>query len=232
MTFDIVEIWGHMGMLGKFIAASLVVMAIACGGVVFERMLGLARSKRASQAFAKDVKPILDEWRLDELGEVSKKHKGSALARLIAEISEKYIAATKQPGKTRPSEMARAEAERSKEALGADLRRGMGILATTGSIAPFVGLLGTVVGIIGAFQGIANSGSGGIAAISIGISEALVETALGLLVAIPAVICFNYLNTRVASVELNMSRAAGELLDEMENRDGLRDEEKRVPEAA
>ncbi|MBK7583298.1 MAG: MotA/TolQ/ExbB proton channel family protein [Myxococcales bacterium] len=95
----------------------------------------------------------------------------------------------------------------------------MSILATTGSIAPFIGLLGTVVGIIAAFQGIAASGSGGIGAISAGIAEALVETALGLLVAIPAVLMFN-LTGRINTLELALSRSVGELLDEMEDHDG------------
>ena len=96
----------------------------------------------------------------------------------------------------------------------------MSVLASVGSVAPFVGLLGTVVGIIAAFQGIATSGSGGIAAVSAGIAEALVETALGLLVAIPAVLFFNWLTGRVNLVELALDRSASELLDEMENHYG------------
>src|SRR5262249_51996201 len=93
---------------------------------------------------------------------------------------------------------------------------------TVGSIAPFVGLLGTVVGIIAAFQGIGATGSGGIGAVSTGIAEALVETAFGLMVAIPAVILFNYLNARISSIELALGRSLGELLDEMENHYGRR----------
>jgi biopolymer transport protein ExbB len=96
----------------------------------------------------------------------------------------------------------------------------MSVVATVGSIAPFVGLLGTVVGIIAAFQGIGASGSGGIGAVSSGIAEALVETAFGLMVAIPAVIMFNWLTSRVAIIELTLARSAGELLDEMESHRG------------
>src|SRR5688500_9180462 len=96
----------------------------------------------------------------------------------------------------------------------------MGLLASVRSVAPFVGLLGTVVGIIAAFQGIATSGGGGIAAVSAGIAEALVETALGLVVAIPAVLFFNWLTGRVNLVELALNRSASELLDEMENHFG------------
>jgi biopolymer transport protein ExbB len=94
----------------------------------------------------------------------------------------------------------------------------MSVIATVGSLAPFVGLLGTVVGIIGAFQGLgAAGGGGGIGPVMRGISEALIETAFGLLVAIPAVIAFNYLNARISAIETALGRSAGELLDELEN---------------
>ncbi len=114
-------------------------------------------------------------------------------------------------------QLARNEAERRKEAVGEELRRGMNVVATVGSISPFVGLLGTVVGIIGAFQGIGSAGSAGIGPVMAGISEALIETAFGLLVAIPAVIAFNYLNTKIGAIETALGRSAGELLDELEN---------------
>ena len=117
-------------------------------------------------------------------------------------------------------ELARREAERQKEAVGEELRRGMGILASVGSVAPFIGLLGTVVGIISAFQGIAATGSGGLGSVSAGISEALVETALGLMVAIPAVLFFNSLNNKINAVEAEVARRTGELLDELENTHG------------
>ena len=117
-------------------------------------------------------------------------------------------------------DLARNESERALEAQGADLRRGMGVLASVGSVAPFVGLLGTVIGIIGAFQGIASTGSGGLGAVSAGISEALIETAFGLMVAIPAVLLFNWLTNKINGVELTLNRSAGELLDEIENNHG------------
>jgi len=90
------------------------------------------------------------------------------------------------------------------------------VLASVGSVAPFVGLLGTVLGIITAFQGIASSGSGGLSAVSAGISEALIETALGLAVAIPAVLAFNYLTTMITRDETGLNSVAGELLDTIE----------------
>ena len=94
-----------------------------------------------------------------------------------------------------------------------DLKKGIAAVATIGSTAPFVGLLGTVVGVINAFQGIASSGSGGIAGVSAGISEALVETAAGLFVAIPAVWFYNYLSGRVEYFNVEMDNSSSELVD-------------------
>ena len=90
---------------------------------------------------------------------------------------------------------------------------GLAVLATVGATAPFVGLLGTVVGIITAFQGIAATGSGGLGAVSAGISEALVETALGLVVAIPAVWFYNYLTGRIEYFNVEMDNSSSELVD-------------------
>ena len=91
--------------------------------------------------------------------------------------------------------------QRATALTSSDLKKGIASLATIGSTAPFVGLLGTVVGVISAFQGIATTGSGGLGAVSAGISEALIETALGLVVAIPAVWMYNYFTNRLESVQ-------------------------------
>ena len=103
--------------------------------------------------------------------------------------------------------------ERSKERETANLKRGLTWLATVGSTAPFVGLLGTVVGIINSFQGLSGDGGGGLGAVSGGISEALVATAVGLLVAIPAVMLFNVFNGRVEAYQIDMNDVASELID-------------------
>jgi biopolymer transport protein ExbB/biopolymer transport protein TolQ len=103
--------------------------------------------------------------------------------------------------------------QRATALTGNDLKKGVSALATIGSTAPFVGLLGTVVGVISAFQGIAASGSGGIGSVSAGISEALVETALGLVVAIPAVWFYNYLTGRVEYFNVEMDNSSSELVD-------------------
>ena len=95
----------------------------------------------------------------------------------------------------------------------AEMKKGIGGLATIGSSAPFIGLFGTVIGIVNAFTGIAQSGSGGLAAVSAGIAEALITTAFGILVAVPAVMAFNYFTTRLERFQIEMSNSSAELLD-------------------
>ena len=107
----------------------------------------------------------------------------------------------------------RRSIQRATALTASDLKKGVSTLATIGSTAPFVGLLGTVVGVINAFVGIASTGSGGIGAVSAGISEALVETALGLFVAIPAVWFYNYLTSRLEYFNVEMDNSSSELVD-------------------
>ena len=111
------------------------------------------------------------------------------------------------------------------------LKRGLGFLATIGSIAPFIGLFGTVVGIINAFRGIAATGSGGMAAVSGGIAEALVATALGIFVAIPAVVAFNQFTGRLENFHVEMNRASSQLVNHLFKVPELMVREAKVPEA-
>lgn len=232
MSFNLVEIIHRMGALGWVVGGFLLLMGIASIAVVLERLIALGKSARESAAFAGKAAPLISAWDLDGVVELASKHPASALARVLGSIARKYRSASEDEGGLSALDFARNEAERSKEAVGADLRRGLNVLATTGSVAPFVGLLGTVVGIIAAFQGISASGSGGIGAISAGISEALIETALGLVVAIPAVLFFNYLSARINGVELAIARSAGEFIDEMENHHGRKSYQRGLTAAA
>jgi biopolymer transport protein ExbB/TolQ len=117
-------------------------------------------------------------------------------------------------------EFARRDLERRLDELGAEARKGVTFLASVGSTAPFIGLFGTVIGIIVAFQGIAAAGGGGIEAVSAGIGEALIVTAMGLAVAITSVLIFNFLSARFDKLDMAMQHAAGELLDHLEAHDG------------
>jgi biopolymer transport protein ExbB len=219
MSFNLSHIWTHMGPLSRGIAFVLFMMAVSFIGVTIERLIAFSRSAKESRLFAVQAGKLLEDAKVEELIPLADKFKSSSLARLFGPIIRRYVHAFEDlgDGGLSPVQLARNEASRRQEAVGEELRRGMNVVATVGSISPFVGLLGTVVGIIGAFQGIGSAGSAGIGPVMAGISEALIETAFGLMVAIPAVIAFNYLNTRIGAIETALGRSAGELLDELEN---------------
>ncbi len=137
MSFSMMHIWVTMGPLAKIVAGFLVLMALASVAVVFERVIVFMRSKRDSRRFAASIAPLLDEWKLAQVLEKARPEKHSDLAKVFAPIIERYLKArTEARGKLLPSELARNEAERQKERSDNDLRRGLGVLASVGSVAP------------------------------------------------------------------------------------------------
>lgn len=223
MTFDLIHIWSTMSLINKLIAGGLIGMAILMSAITVERMLALSKSARLSRTFVEAMTPHLRSWDAAALVETAKAHRASSLAMLFEHTTARYIHAYDRPeGGMTPASAARNEAARQQEVVSQGLRRGLPVVATIGSIAPFVGLLGTVIGIIVAFQSIGATGAGGLGTVSAGIAEALVETAFGLMVAIPSVIIFNYLNGRVQAIEAALGRSVGQLIDEMEYHDGRR----------
>lgn len=221
MTFNLLDIWQHMGTAATVVAVALLAMGLASLTVVVERAMALRSSRAASRRFSAQIGDPLRAGDIEAVLDLSAAppHRGGHLTRLVRDVLTTYRHAvnTADAAGLPPAERTRRHLERALEVNGTDLRRGMSILASVGSTAPFVGLLGTVVGIISAFQGIADTGSGGLAAVSAGISEALIETALGLAVAIPAVLAFNALSARMAAEEQGLSHAGGELLDAIED---------------
>jgi biopolymer transport protein ExbB len=193
-------------------------MGIASAMVFIERLLTLRRSRATSAAFAHAVGERFSRPAIDGVVTEAAKHGAGHLARLLGSGLTAYQRALTDPDgpALTPAELTRRHMDREIEEIVATLKRGLPLLASVGSVAPFVGLLGTVVGIIAAFQGIAATGSGGISSVSAGIAEALVETALGLAVAIPAVLGFNYLSTSIARDELALTNTAGRVADTLE----------------
>jgi biopolymer transport protein ExbB len=218
MGLSLSELWGNMGLPARIVFGVLVVMGLASLTVFIERIITLRRSRRASRQFVAESGSHVREDMIDTVIDETSKYKYGHLPRLVRAALSTYRHAreTVDASVIPPAERTRRHMDRYLEDVGADLRSGLPVLATVGSIAPFVGLLGTVLGIISAFQGIATAGSGGLAAVSAGISEALIETALGLAVAIPAVIAFNYLTGMITREESGLQSAAGELLDTIE----------------
>ncbi len=222
MELSLVEIWQSMGLLARGVAVALGAMGVASLAVSLDRWLVLGRTGRLSATFAARSKPLLQDRDLETLLMLTQQYERSPLARLVRSGLETYDANRRDDG-VDPVEMARRELGRRLELLAAESRRGMGVLASVGSTAPFIGLFGTVIGIITAFQGIAASGGGGIAAVSAGIAEALIVTAVGLFVAIAAVLFFNYLAGKFDKLDMTMQHAASELLDYLESHDGRSD---------
>jgi len=218
MGFSLSEMWGHMGWPAITVAAVLLVMGMASLTVFIERLLTMRRSRLDSAQFAAESGGHLREDMLETVIEEADKHPNGHLPRVVRNALATYRHAreTADVSQLSPAERTRRHMERYMEDVGADLRRGLAVLASVGSVAPFVGLLGTVLGIISAFQGIASTGSGGLSAVSSGISEALIETALGLAVAIPSVLGYNYLSTKIARDEAALNGAVGEVLDSIE----------------
>jgi biopolymer transport protein ExbB len=221
ISFDLVHMWRQMGPFAKSIAVVLFLMSIYSLGVMVERLVTFSRAQRASRAYADALRTLLPGAKFAEAVELAKKLKRGHLPKVLGLAIEEYSRGAEALKTHGPRDVGTFDiiaavnraVERSSLRTVNDLRRGLGALATVGSTAPFVGLLGTVAGIITAFQQMAASGSGGLGTVSAGISEALVTTAFGLIVAIPAVMMFNFLTNRVEDMQVDITASATELVD-------------------
>jgi biopolymer transport protein ExbB len=218
MSFNLADVFRNMQPFAMAIVAVLVLMAMGALSVVVERLFVYFKSRRQSQKFGMKAAKLLEANDHEGLLQLAKSSSSSHLAQLLESGMKTYTGAVRQPGELGAMELTRRELARKSEAISADVRRGHNILASVGSVSPFVGLLGTVIGIISAFQGIAKEGSGGLGAVSAGIAEALIVTAIGLIVAIPSVLAFNMLSAKADQLLLALEQSKGEFLDYLENR--------------
>jgi biopolymer transport protein ExbB/biopolymer transport protein TolQ len=215
---NLLEIWNQMGIFAKGIAYVLFFMSMLSFGVAIERIYTYIQARKQSKLFAPQVAKALKEGRLkDAIALAGKKeYRYSHLAKVVLAALQEYQYSQEggeKMSKEDTVDTVRRAIQRASALTGSDLKKMVSALATIGATAPFVGLLGTVVGVINAFQGIAATGSGGIGAVSAGIAEALVETALGLLVAIPAVWFYNYLTGRIEYFNVEMDNSSSEMVD-------------------
>ena len=188
VAFDLRSMWGQMGLLARLIVVILFVMSAWSIGVMIDRIMAYNGARKQSRAFAPAVAGALREGKLDEAVKIADRYKKSHLAKVVvAGLQEFQAHQMSSEISGEDIEASRRALERAEAIVHAELKRGVSGLATIGSTAPFVGLLGTVVGIINAFKTIATEKSTGLGAVSGGISEALITTAVGLFVAIPAV---------------------------------------------
>ncbi|MCY4584749.1 MAG: MotA/TolQ/ExbB proton channel family protein [Bryobacterales bacterium] len=212
--FDMVSMWNQMGFAARAVVIVMFVMSAWSIGVMIDRYLAYNSARKQSRQYAPAVAGALREGKLDEAVKVSERYKKSHLAKVVVAGLQEFQAhemSSEIPGET--IESSKRALDRAQAITHAELNRGLSGLATIGSTAPFVGLFGTVVGIINAFEGISSEKSTGLGAVAGGISEALVATAIGLFVAIPAVWMFNYFNTKVEAFDVEMDNSSSELLD-------------------
>jgi biopolymer transport protein ExbB/biopolymer transport protein TolQ len=212
--FSIVDMWHNMGWLPKAVVFLLLIMSVWSLAVMIDRALYFSAARKQSREFAPKVAGALKEGRLDEAIKVADRSKKSHLAEVVTAGLQEFrnygSGGTVTEDQVEASQRA---LERSEAIVHAKLKRGLGGLATIGSTAPFIGLFGTVIGILDAFQAIATTKTSGIGAVAGGISEALVTTAFGLFVAIPAVMAFNYFTNRVEAFDVEMDNSSSELVD-------------------
>jgi biopolymer transport protein ExbB/biopolymer transport protein TolQ len=208
------KLWNDMAWPARSIVVALLIMSAWSIGVMIDRWIAYSAARKQSRQFAPAVAGALRVGNLDEAIRVGERSKKSHLAKVVtsglmefrvqgeaSEVPEDQIAAS------------RRALERAEAIVYAELERGLSGLATIGSTAPFVGLLGTVIGIMDAFRNIGEAHSSSFTAVSSGISEALATTALGLFVAIPAVMMFNYFTSKIKAFNVEMSNSSSELVD-------------------
>jgi biopolymer transport protein ExbB/TolQ len=218
MEMNLVAIWHGMSNLVRAVVVVLTLQAVSCIYVAIDRLFLLFISYRKGRKFARLVAPMLGTGDYQGALEMARDNRGSHLAGFIVTGVETF-AKQQRTGQSeaKAAELAGRALERRAEVLSADLNRGMNILASTGSTAPFVGLLGTVLGILNAFKLVGQQGSGGIGTIGVAIAEALIVTGYGLMVAIPSVLIFNSLSSRLAKYEAGLAHAKSELVDMLES---------------
>ena len=212
MDFSLGSLWGSMGLFARMIAVVLAIMSISSLVVTAERIVVFRRSRRDSRSFAEKMGAILAKGDLNTAAGTNLGKNVGHLGRVIGAGLMAYRLSPASNREVAVESVARALERQGQREVQA-FKRGLGVLATIGSTAPFIGLLGTVMGIVTAFELMAKSGAGGLGTVSAGIAEALVTTAFGLLVAIPAVMAYNFLQGWVDARAVDISESSNEFLD-------------------
>jgi biopolymer transport protein ExbB/biopolymer transport protein TolQ len=223
MQMSLTDLWMHMGWFAKGVAITLILMSIISLTVAVTKWIRFRRMTKATAMFAPRFSEALEAGNVAEALELTEQYKKSHVARVLGE-SLREVAPLLDNPEVAGAAITSAERgiEREQILLAVELKSGLGILATVGATAPFVGLLGTTMGIVNAFQGMSVGGAG-LEAITAGIAEALITTAVGLLVAIPAVWLYNYFSARLETLFSELAYAGREMIDWMMTREAKRD---------
>jgi biopolymer transport protein ExbB len=214
VAFDPLGMWRSMGNSARAVVIILFIMSAWSIGVMIDRWIAFSGAKKQSRVFAPAVAGALKDGKIDEAIQIAEQNKRSHLAKVVTAGLQEFQAhqvSTEISGEE--IEASKRALERAAAIVHAELKRGVSSLATIGSTAPFVGLFGTVLGIIHAFGQIEAQKSTGLTAVAGGISEALVTTAIGLFVAVPAVWVYNYFTSRIEAFDVEMDNSSSELID-------------------
>lgn len=214
MELSLIDLYQTMGAFAKGIVYTLLIMSVWSLSIAVQKWWYLKAAQSQTRKFAPEFSQFLEEDNLNEAIKLSESYKKSHVAVVLGGALEE-IRPLIQDGSVTVSDINSAERAVEREMLMQIvlMKRGLAMLATTGATAPFVGLLGTTMGVVNAFQGMAAGGGGGISSIAAGISEALITTAFGLLVAIPAVWAFNYFQTKIDNITAEMTYSSKEMID-------------------
>jgi biopolymer transport protein ExbB/TolQ len=208
--------WQAMGAVAKAVSITLISLSILSLYFFIERQLFFRKAHATSRAVAPKLAELLKAGQIKEALALAgkKEYKSSHLARVTAAGITEFLSG-KEAGISfeQQIETASRGCDRAASIFNQELKRGLSLLATIATSAPFIGLFGTISGIINAFRGMAETGSGGIGAVAGGIAEALVTTAFGIGVAVIALWCYNLLNTKIEVYDAEMSNTASQVID-------------------
>ena len=212
ISFSLIEVAKHFTLPGWGIAVTLLVMSIWSVNIMIDRILAFRRARTQSLKAMNEAYERLEEGQMEEALAATRKYPGGNLARIMGAALASALT-DRRRGEPIDIESAERAVEKERGQIVSGMKKGMTVLATISATAPFVGLLGTVIGIISAFAVMGKTGQGGLGQVAGGISEALVMTAFGLLVAIPAVWIYNYFNGKIDELHTDIDTIKAEIID-------------------
>ena len=216
MNTDLLHLWEVSGYFAKFIIIVLAIMSVYSLTIAFQKYIKIKKSEAATRKFAPQFSRAIQEENLDQAIALAEKNKDSHVSRVLGGALTEVKPLLRDRATITAADINSAEraVERQMMIVLAEFKRGSGVLGTVGATAPFVGLLGTTIGIVNSFQAMSmGGGAAGLQGIMAGIAEALIATAFGLLVAIPAVWFYNYFTTKTENLSVEMMYTSKELID-------------------
>ncbi|MGD0369978.1 MAG: MotA/TolQ/ExbB proton channel family protein [Acidobacteriaceae bacterium] len=209
----ILEMLRNSGPIAMVVLGVLLVASLFSWAIILGKWASFRRARTQSRRF---LRAFRKANRLQEIATVSEQFKPSPLVNVFDEVYETYKRQTGGYGPPRNiTALERAAQTAASESL-TGMEQRLTWLASIGAISPFIGLFGTIMGIVDAFHGLGTEGTATLRAVAPGVSEALITTAAGLLVAIPAVIAYNQFTARCRDFAARMDDFARELLNSME----------------